>query len=313
VKPENIMLTGNVAAGDYSLKILDFGIARAIDNSARQAITTTTSTGTALYMAPEQKTAADTVGPPADLYAVSAIFYELLLGVAPTGRWAPLSKEREDLPRGIDDVIDKGLSSRPRSRYQNAQEYLKAINEIRVEAAVPPTPEPVQPPIQPVEPVEPVVPVPPPRKRFKKGWIAVGAVVILGLCLIVILADMNNRPTSTVGPVVTPPPPNPPIIPEYANLQGTWYDELTGAGIALLRVAIYQKGNSVSGPILDLQGLQYGTMSGQVNGNVLDYTVTSNYGDSWGRGILDPDGNHMHVLVKGVERHTLHRNHLPPY
>jgi serine/threonine protein kinase len=131
VKPENIMLTGKAETGDFSLKILDFGIARAIDSSGKQVVTTTTSTGTALYMAPEQKTAADTVGPPADLYAVTAIFYELLLGVAPTGRWTPLSKDREDLPVGIDAVIDKGLSSRPRSRYQNAQEYLKAINEIR--------------------------------------------------------------------------------------------------------------------------------------------------------------------------------------
>jgi serine/threonine protein kinase len=131
VKPENIMLTGNLEAGDYSLKILDFGIARAIDSTAKQVVTTTTSTGTALYMAPEQRSAADTVGPPADLYAVSAIFYELLLGVAPTGRWSPLSKEREDLPANIDVIIDKGLSSRPRSRYQNAQEYLTALNGIR--------------------------------------------------------------------------------------------------------------------------------------------------------------------------------------
>jgi serine/threonine protein kinase len=140
VKPENIMLTGNLEAGDYSLKILDFGIARAIDASAKQVITTSTSTGTALYMAPEQRTAADTVGPPADLYAVSAIFYELLLGVAPTGRWAPLSNERADLPSGIDAIIDKGLSSRPRSRYQNAQEYLRALHEIR-NAPLPSSPE----------------------------------------------------------------------------------------------------------------------------------------------------------------------------
>jgi hypothetical protein len=53
------------------------------------------------------------------------------LGVAPTGRWAPLSKERADLPAGIDAGIDKGLSSRPRSRYQSAQEYLRALHEIR--------------------------------------------------------------------------------------------------------------------------------------------------------------------------------------
>jgi serine/threonine protein kinase len=130
VKPENVMLTGNPESGDYSLKLLDFGIARAIDNSGKEAVTTSTSTGTALYMAPEQKTAADTVGPPADLYAVTAMFYELLLGVAPTGRWVPLSKERVDLPPGIDAVIEKGLSSRTRSRFQTAQEYKKAIDEV---------------------------------------------------------------------------------------------------------------------------------------------------------------------------------------
>jgi serine/threonine protein kinase len=346
VKPENIMLTGNPEAGDHSLKILDFGIARAIDSSGKQVVTTTTSTGTALYMAPEQKTAADTVGPPADLYAVSAMFYELLLGVAPTGRWTPLSKEREDLPAGIDDVIDKGLSSRPRSRYQNGQEYLKAISEIQIKAVRAPVTEPIEPPVQPVEPVQPVQPIPPQRKKFRKGWIAIGAVVLFGIWLVITLVDTNHYSTSTQKPVMTPPPEPtprpaqekqalppeatsqpaqekqlptepppipPPVVDEYVNLQGTWYDELMGTGIALLRVVIYQKGNSVSGPILDGQGLQWGTFSGRVKGNVLDYKVYSSLGESWGRGTLDPDGNHMRVLVMGAERHILHRNHLPPY
>ena len=176
VKPENIMLMGKPEAGDYSLKILDFGIARAVDSAA--VITTTTSTGTALYMAPEQKTAADTVGPPADLYAVTAIFYELLLGVAPGGRWAPLSKEREDLPAGIDALIDKGLSSRPRSRYQNAQEYLKAIGEILIASS--PAPQPPQPPVKPVPPVHPLHRA----RKIKKRWTAIGAAVFFGLWLI---------------------------------------------------------------------------------------------------------------------------------
>jgi serine/threonine protein kinase len=312
VKPENIMLTGNVDAGDYNLKILDFGIARAIDGSAKQVITTTTSTGTALYMAPEQKTAADTVGPPADLYAVTAMFYELLLGVAPGGRWAPLSKEREDLPAGIDAVIDKGLSSRPRSRYQSSQEYLKAISEIQVEPLPLPAPQPPQPPVPPM-------PQPQPRSRIKKRWIVIGVVVLFGLWLIGTFVNENNPPSSILQPVLPPPtptpqPPPPPLITEsYANIQGTWYDELTGTGISLLRVVIRQNGNSISGSILDAQGIQWGTVSGQMNGNTLDYNTYSNYGDSWGRGTLDPDGNHIQVLVNGVERHTLHRNHLPPY
>jgi hypothetical protein len=88
---------------------------------------------------------------------------------------------------------------------------------------------------------------------------------------------------------------------------------LTGAGIALLHVVIHQNGNVVSGPILDVQGIQWGTFSGRVTGNTLDYNAYSNYGNSWGRGTLSPDGYHMSVLVKGVEWHTMHRNHLPPY
>ena len=273
VKPENIMLTGNLEAGDYSLKILDFGIARAIDSSARQVVTTTTSTGTALYMAPEQKTAADTVGPPADLYAVSAIFYELLLGVAPTGRWAPLSKEREDLPAGIDAVIDKGLSSRPRSRYQSAQEYLQAIGEIRIEPLLPPAPEPPQPPVPVVPPVQPVQPVlPQPRRGIKKRWIAIGAAVLFGLLIIGSLVDKNNPPTSTLPPPETPTPspilaptpkPTPvgkpvqiqgggentdaPYTPSNADFSGTWYDELEGSGIAQYRIVLQQNGQFVDG------------------------------------------------------------------
>jgi serine/threonine protein kinase len=310
VKPENIMLTGSPESGDYSLKILDFGIARAIVNNS-SVVTTTTSTGTALYMAPEQKTAADTVGPPADLYAVTAIFYELLLGVAPGGRWEPLSKERGDLPAGIDAVIDKGLSSRPRSRYQNAQEYLKALHEIQ------------NAPVPKFEPMPKPEPMPPPA-RSRKRWILIGCVVLFGLWFIGTLVEKyNSEQTNPPVPISTQQQtrtqtrtqtqPIPPVIPSYANLQGTWYDELTGAGIALLRVVIQQSGNSISGPILDANGIQWGTISGSVNGNILEYNYYSNYGNGWGRGQLDLDGNHMQVLVKGVERHTLHRNHLPPY
>jgi serine/threonine protein kinase len=337
VKPENIMLTGNAEAGDYSLKILDFGIARAIDSSAKQAITTTTSTGTALYMAPEQKTAADTVGPPADLYAVSAIFYELLLGVAPTGRWTPLSKEREDLPSGIDSVIDKGLSSRPRSRYQNAQEYLTAIGEIRVEPLPVPEPESPQPPVPLVQPVPPVppIPVPQPRKRIQKRWIVIGAAMLLGLCIISTFIDKNDHPSSILPPVTRPqqtqqpppeqPPAPPPVkepvkireektgapfTPSDGNFAGTWYDELEGTGIAQYRIVIQQKGKLITGTIFDMNGFLWGTISGFVNGNIFNYKYQSNVGNGWGEGTMAPDGD-IDVIVNGVQRRVMHRNHMP--
>ena len=142
LKPENIMLLGDPQARDYRLKILDFGIARAVGTTSHQT-TSSSSTGTPLYMAPEQKTAADTVGPPADLYAVTAMLYEILIGVAPEGRWGAPSRERKDLPPGVDPMVEKGLASRPRSRYQSAEEYIAALDGIGgrpLEAAEPPAP-----------------------------------------------------------------------------------------------------------------------------------------------------------------------------
>jgi len=332
IKPENVMLTGNIEAGDYSLKILDFGIARAVDSGPKQVVTTTTSTGTALYMAPEQKTAADTVGPPADLYAVTAMFYELLLGVAPGGRWAPLSKERTDLPAGIDALIEKGLSSRPRSRYQSAREYLQAISEIRAAPRPSPPPQPPRPvPIpHPVHPVKPVVPVKPRGKAMM--WIIIGVAAFIILGIIGNLIDKTNRPSSSQEPVVTPPPtsepitepapPPPPVVkPGYSqkeiaqpntDFSGTWYDERAGAGIAQYRFEMQQNGNGqiISGTIYTMNGILCGTMSGFVKGNVFNYKYQINGKSGFGEGTMAPDGD-VDVLVDGVQNRVMHRNHLP--
>jgi serine/threonine protein kinase len=319
IKPENVMLTGSPEGGDFSLKILDFGIARAVDSAA--VITTSTSTGTALYMAPEQKTAADTVGPPADLYAVTAIFYELLLGVAPGGRWVPLSKEREDLPPGIDVVIEKGLSSRPRSRYQNAQEYFRALHEIRM--APTPTPIPVPEPFVPF--VDPVLPLPPHKSSVKK-WVWIGIAVLFGIWLIGVLIKIGpnggkKEGTTIVNPPldderpVSPPPVVPPSNPKFtvpvdANYAGTWIDELEGTGIARSRVVLTQSGKMIAGSIFDMNGFLLGTVTGVVNGTVLDYRYFSNFGNGYGRGVMASDGD-VDVLVNGFEKHVMHRNHMP--
>ena len=51
-------------------------------------------------MAPEQLTAPDTVAPSADLYSLSVIFYELLIGAPPQGHWQPPSGGRSGIPPG---------------------------------------------------------------------------------------------------------------------------------------------------------------------------------------------------------------------
>ncbi|MDX1294470.1 MAG: serine/threonine-protein kinase, partial [Hyphomonas sp.] len=124
LKPENIILLDEPTAEAAPLKILDFGIARAGEGLESG---TGTGLGTPRYMAPEQITHADSVGPSADLYSVSILFYELLVDVLPQGHWQPPSGGRADVPLGIDMLIEKGLSNRPANRPQSAQEYRKAL------------------------------------------------------------------------------------------------------------------------------------------------------------------------------------------
>ena len=125
LKPENVMLTTEPNDRGASLKILDFGVARAAGGSDTGA----TSLGTRGYMAPEQITAPDSAQPAADLYSLSVMFYELLVGVLPQGHWQPPSGGRSDVPAAIDKLIERGLANSPRMRPQNVAEYGKALSE----------------------------------------------------------------------------------------------------------------------------------------------------------------------------------------
>jgi serine/threonine protein kinase len=125
LKPENVMLVGEPTDQGASLKILDFGVARAAGASDTGA----TSLGTRGYMAPEQITAPDAALPSADLYSLSVMFYELLVGVVPQGHWQPPSAGRSDVPPAIDKLIERGLSNSPRQRPQSVAEYGKALAE----------------------------------------------------------------------------------------------------------------------------------------------------------------------------------------
>ena len=125
LKPENVMLTGEPNDQGAQLKILDFGVARA----AGAGDTGATSLGTRGYMAPEQITAPDAAQPSADLYSLSVMFYELLVGVVPQGHWQPPSGGRSDVPPAIDKLIERGLANNPRVRPQNVAEYGKLLAE----------------------------------------------------------------------------------------------------------------------------------------------------------------------------------------
>lgn len=110
IKPENIWL-----AEDGTVKLMDFGIARAYSSS--HMTQTGMTLGTAYYMAPEQRTAAKDVDWRADQYALGVVFYELLAGTLPTGAVKPLESVRPDLPRRYARALMKAMSPKPEDRF----------------------------------------------------------------------------------------------------------------------------------------------------------------------------------------------------
>jgi serine/threonine protein kinase len=129
LKPENVLVTSDPSATDCTIKILDFGIAKAV-GTPKTARSGGSASGTPHYMAPEQLTSMDAVRPSADLYALTVMLYEMLMGALPQARLEPIGAHRPDVPAGVDQLIAKGLSTRPRARYQTAAEYSTALDAV---------------------------------------------------------------------------------------------------------------------------------------------------------------------------------------
>ena len=341
LKPENIMLLGEPAAGDYRLKILDFGIARAVGGNAAANLTTTSAaTGTAYYMAPEQKTAADTVTPAADLYAVTVMFYELLIGVPPEGRWRLPSEERSSLNAALDEVIETGLSNRPKSRYQSARAYIEALDRIPPagQAALKPDRKPVKKPKKKPDHKQTGGGHQQPDNGGQGWWAArsggqkAGIIIVSLLVLLAGVFSETDLPNGgdeappyppPVSPVYQPPErqeptPQPPREPPPAQIAGAWADQLEGDNFAQARVDLQQNGNQINGVVYLANGQQAGTLSGTIRGKVLTYRYRTNEGATGrGRGMLEADGRHISIEVTAddgdgdVQRHRLHLDHLP--
>jgi len=138
LKPENVMVTPG-----GSVKIADFGVARALQEGG--ALTTTsTAVGTPAYMAPELALGKD-VGPRADLYAVGVIAYELLSGRLPfAGTGLPLETVLQHLRKPVPplrsvapdvdpklaDWVERMLAKDPRKRPAGAAQAWEELEEI---------------------------------------------------------------------------------------------------------------------------------------------------------------------------------------
>ena len=117
VKPDNVLLDA-----EGNAKLTDFGLVKGLTHEEFQEVAmtrTNIAVGTPRYMAPEQLENPKGVDHRADIYSAGAMFYEMLTGDAPRGRYRPASKTK-GVPRSLDRVIHKALVSSPDDRYDRA-------------------------------------------------------------------------------------------------------------------------------------------------------------------------------------------------
>ncbi|MBE5912002.1 serine/threonine protein kinase [Pseudobutyrivibrio sp.] len=124
ISPDNI-----IVARDGSMKLIDFGAARLVDNNDEKSLTVILKHG---YAPEEQYHPDGKQGPWTDIYALSATMYRMITGIVPqesTDRvlnkdaLEPLNKLKTDVPKNISDAIMQGLAVKASQRPQRVADF----------------------------------------------------------------------------------------------------------------------------------------------------------------------------------------------
>ncbi|WP_425465176.1 Stk1 family PASTA domain-containing Ser/Thr kinase [Nocardioides humi] len=204
IKPGNVMLT---PSGD--VKVMDFGIARAMSDAQSSMTQTAAVVGTAQYLSPEQARG-ETVDSRSDVYSAGCLLYELLTGRPPFVGDSPVavayqhvrepavppSRHEDDLPPEVDAIVMKALAKRVEDRYQSAAQMRADIERYLagrpVQAVLPPVTNEtsvVAPRAEaPASHTETAIRAPLPPNRDDERRSRVGLWVVLGLLIAAIIA-----------------------------------------------------------------------------------------------------------------------------
>lgn len=144
IKPANVMITDQGV-----VKVMDFGIARALDDFGATLTSTWNVVGTAQYLSPEQAMG-ENADYRSDLYSVGCLLYEVLLGRPPftgdtpvsiafqhvSGELINPSTLNAEIPKGLNVLLLVALAKKPVDRYQSAADMLADIRNLRAGRAI---------------------------------------------------------------------------------------------------------------------------------------------------------------------------------
>lgn len=126
LKPSNILLADNGHP-----MVSDFGIAKEVDGTQVSLTGSNEILGTVAYLAPEQRINCRSVDCRADVYALGAIFYEMVMGFPPLGNFPWPRETRAGFPDQLQTVLARCLAIKPEDRYRHAGALLADLDLIR--------------------------------------------------------------------------------------------------------------------------------------------------------------------------------------